>query len=214
MSRTGPLVQFARFVNGQIELFKERTDQLDYIAISHVWGDIDWRHVKGVLHEIKVSSKKAKFIEDKLPALVGDHAFWMDTITVNQRDQAEVIGTVQAIPTIFRDASRTIAVREGDGLYPCCVAATEGFTSWEDFGERLQKHSDEHYSHTFDETYLSRLWTLQECQLSHTIQFVDTHEGNLSRSFRHITVRKADNSQTSRSGKSQQMSHRILICII
>jgi hypothetical protein len=177
MSRISPVVQFARYVDGQVELFKERTDQLQYVAISHVWGEIDWRHVKGVSHEIKVSEKKAKFIEEKLPALVGDGAFWMDTITVNQRDQAEVIDTVQSVPAIFRDATRTIAVREGDGLYLCCHAATEGFTDWQDFGQRLQKHSGDHYHHAFEETYLSRLWTLQECQLSHTIQFVRTHEG-------------------------------------
>ena len=137
--------------------------------------------MKGVLHEIKVSEKKAKFIEERLPALVGDQAFWMDTITVNQRDQAEVIDTVQSIPAIFRDASRTIAIREGDGLYPCCVAATDGFADWQDFGQRLQEHSSAHYSHAFEETYLSRLWTLQECQLSHTIQFVTTHEGSLNK---------------------------------
>ncbi|KAH7061737.1 hypothetical protein BKA63DRAFT_528087 [Paraphoma chrysanthemicola] len=181
MSRISPVVQFARYVDNQVELFKERTDQLQYVAISHVWGEIDWRHVKGIPHEIKVSEKKAKFIEERLPALVGDGAFWMDTITVNQRDQAEVIDTVQSIPAIFRDATRTIAVREGDGFYPCCQAATEGFTDWEDFGQKLQKHSGDHYEHAFDETYLSRLWTLQECQLSHTIQFVRTDDNTEAR---------------------------------
>jgi hypothetical protein len=177
MSPSGPLVQFARFVNGQVELFKENTDQLRYLAISHVWGEIEWRHVRGVPHEIKVSEKKAKFIEERLPVLVGGDAFWMDTITVNQRDQAEVIDTVQSIQAIFRDAGRTIAIREGDGLYPCCHAATEGFTSWEDFGRKLSEHSGIHYDHAYDETYLLRLWTLQECQLSHTIEFVTVHQG-------------------------------------
>jgi hypothetical protein len=62
------------------------------------WGEIEWRQVRGVPHEIKVSKKKAAFIEERLPALVGGDAFWMDTITVNQRDQAEVIDTVQSIP--------------------------------------------------------------------------------------------------------------------
>jgi hypothetical protein len=177
MSPHGPLVQFARFVNGQVELFKEHTSELRYLAISHVWGDIDWRRVRGVPHEIKVSKEKAKFIEERLPALVGDEPFWMDTVTVNQRDQAEVIATVQSIPAIFGDAVRTIAIREGDGLYPCCHAATEGFTDWPDFNARMSKHIGSHSDHVFDETYLLRLWTLQECQLSHTIQFVIGYEG-------------------------------------
>lgn len=177
MPPSGPVVQFARFVNGQVELFKEHTDRLRYLAISHVWGEIEWRQVRGVPHEIKVSKKKAEFIEERLPALVRGDAFWMDTITVNQRDHAEVIDTVQSIPAIFRDASRTIAIREGDGLYPCCRAATEGFTSWGDFGQQLAKHASSHYDHAYNETYLLRLWTLQECQLSHTIQFVTVHQG-------------------------------------
>jgi hypothetical protein len=57
--------------------------------------------------------------------LVGDTAFWMDTLTVNQRDSAEVIATVQALPSIFRNAIKTIAIREGDGLYSCCAKAVE-----------------------------------------------------------------------------------------
>ena len=177
MSPRGPLVQFARFVNGEVELFKEHTGELHYLAISHVWGEIDWRRVQGIPHEIKVSEKKAKFIEERLPALVGEDPFWMDTITVNQRDQAEVIDTVQSIPAIFGDADRTIAIREGDGLYLCCHAATEGFITWEDFNEILSNHIEHHIDHVFDESYLLRLWTLQECLLSHTIQFVTVNEG-------------------------------------
>lgn len=36
MSSNGSIVQLARYVNGQIELFKERIDQVQYLAISHV----------------------------------------------------------------------------------------------------------------------------------------------------------------------------------
>jgi hypothetical protein len=34
-----PLIKFARFVNGTLELFEARTDKLEYVAFSHVWGD-------------------------------------------------------------------------------------------------------------------------------------------------------------------------------
>lgn len=38
-----PLIKFARFVNGTLELFESRPDELKYVAFSHVWGDWKWR---------------------------------------------------------------------------------------------------------------------------------------------------------------------------
>jgi len=169
----GHLVSFARFENGRIKLFEAYTSELEYIAISHVWGDIKWRVMPNVDGERKVSESKANFIATRLPALVGDTAFWMDTLTVDQRNQAEVIATVQAIPTIFREAIRTIAIREGPGIYGCCSNAVKDFKDYSDFFEKLCNHGDKaHWQHKFDEAYLQRLWTLQECFLSHTIEFV------------------------------------------
>jgi hypothetical protein len=129
----GSRVQFARYVDGRLQLLTARTSELDYYAISHVWEETQWLSVSGVDHEILVSREKVTFIESTLPSLVGAAAFWMDTLTVNQRDQAEVIATVQAIPAIFRDAVKTIAVRQGDGFYNCCLKAVKDFTEWEDY---------------------------------------------------------------------------------
>jgi hypothetical protein len=56
----------------------------------------------------------------------------MDTLTVNQRDKAEVIAVVQQIPAIFRQALKTIAVRESDGLYDGCAKVVEGSNTWDD----------------------------------------------------------------------------------
>ncbi|KAK5654584.1 hypothetical protein OQA88_7213 [Cercophora sp. LCS_1] len=176
MSSFGPAVRFARFVNGEIELFTEHTGRLEYIAISHTWGNVEWQWVRGVPFQIRVSPKKARFIEARLPALVGDTPFWMDIIAVDQRDQGKVMDAVQFIPEIFRGARRTIAIRDGDGLYPCCGDATEGATTWEEIVQKLQGHSDQHYNHAYTESYLQRLWTLQECQLSNSIQFVRVHQ--------------------------------------
>ncbi|KAJ9642873.1 hypothetical protein H2199_004394 [Coniosporium tulheliwenetii] len=113
-STKGPIVQFARFVDGHLTLQCARTTELEYIAISHVWGETGWLRIPNVDGEVLASRSKAEFIEKKLPALVGESVFWMDTLTVNQKNQAEVIATVQVIPTIFRDATRTIAIRESD----------------------------------------------------------------------------------------------------
>jgi hypothetical protein len=71
---------------------------------------------------------------------------------------------------------KTIAVREGDGFYKCCLKAVEGYSSWADFGNKLGRHAFEHKDDVYRESYLQRLWTLQECFLSHTIQFVNSDD--------------------------------------
>lgn len=173
----GPLVQFARFVNGKLQLFRAHTKQEKYIAVSHVWGDMAWRFVHIARREVLISEQKANFVQNELPDLVGDAPFWMDTLTVDQHKQAEVISTAQKIPAIFRDATKTIAIRECDGLYTCCSAAARGHNS-QSLSQSLADHIwNDHNGHSNEESYLRRLWTLQECLLSHTIQFVTVSKG-------------------------------------
>ncbi|KAF2271150.1 hypothetical protein CC78DRAFT_573527 [Lojkania enalia] len=176
---TGPLVQFARFDNGKLRLFSAHTHELRYFAISHVWGDIGWRKIPGIDGEFLVSAQKVDFIVNQLPDLVGDTPFWMDTLTVDQRNQAEVIATVQNIPAIFRDAGKTIAVRENDGFYACCADAIRDARSIEEFRNQMFEHCEIHKDHVQEETYLKRLWTLQEILLSDTVQFVAIRGGNM-----------------------------------
>ncbi|KAK4628523.1 uncharacterized protein CLAFUR5_04599 [Fulvia fulva] len=171
----GALVQFAQFDNTgvRIRLIRAHTRTIRFFAISHVWGDIAWRTVRCCSNEILTSASKARFIDERLFGLVGETPFWMDTVTVNQRDQAEVISTVQAIPDIFKDAEKTIAITEGDGFEPCCATAVHGFKKWEEFDDRLKPHFVEsHGMRSRSDSYLRRLWTLQEVILSHTIHFV------------------------------------------
>jgi len=167
-----PAIKFARFKNATLELFEAPIESTDYIAFSHVWGDWTWRSITGIPYEVKASQEKAQFIANDLPALVGDGAFWMDTLTVDQRNPAEVSEIVDAIPDIFRMARKTIAVKECDGLYDCCIAALAGFETLKEFIDRFIDHNDDHVGHICAESYLQRLWTLQECLLSHTIEFV------------------------------------------
>lgn len=166
------LIKFARFVNGTLELFEDRPDSCEYVAFSHVWGDWKWRGIPGIPYEVKASQEKADFIENDLPALVGDGAFWMDTLTVDQHNEKEVLDIVQSIPTIFRMAKRTIAVRECDGLYDCCMEAVRDFQTIKEFKSKLYTHCGAHDEFVCNESYLQRLWTLQECLISHTIQFI------------------------------------------
>ena len=163
-----PLIKFARFTNGALELFESRPDEIKYVAFSHVWGDWKWRDIPGIPYSVKASEEKAAFIEKDLPILIGDRIFWMDTLTVDQRNEAEVIAIVQSIPLIFRMAERTIAVRECDGFYDCCIDAVKDFHGIEDFNRIFRDHNCQY---VFQESYLQRLWTLQECLLSKKIQF-------------------------------------------
>lgn len=173
MSPAGsPVVQFARFVPGGVCLFKARTADVEFIAISHSWGKTRWIHVPILGREILASKEKAAFINKGLAKLVGSKAFWMDTITVDQRDADEVIATVQCIPAIFRDAEKTIALREREGLIDCCAGALEDFSDIHDLRQRTREHAKTHFGREYAEAYLERLWTFQECVLSHTIQFV------------------------------------------
>ena len=105
-----PLIKFARFTDGVLGLFDSKPDELEYVAFSHVWGEWEWRDIPGIPYQVKASQEKADFIEKDLPKLVGNGAFWMDTLTVNQRNEAAVISVVGSIPLIFRTAERTIAV--------------------------------------------------------------------------------------------------------
>jgi len=166
------MIKFARFKNATLELFEAPIESTDYVAFSHVWGEWTWRSIEGIPYEVKASEEKAEFIANDLPALVGDGAFWMDTLTVDQKNANEVSEIVDAIPDIFRMAKKTIAVKECDGLYDCCIAAVNGFKDFNELTDRFIDHSNDHVGHLCAESYLQRLWTLQECLLSHTIEFV------------------------------------------
>ena len=173
----GPKVQFARFVSGELVLFSAYTTELEYIAVSHVFGKTEWFTIPGIKNEVLASTQKAAFIEKELPALIGDRPFCMDILTVNQRNQAEVISVVGAIPWIFRSAVQTLAIREDDGIYSCCEKVLEGFQSWKSLWSALANHYINHIDDMCDESYLQRLWTFQECLLSHSIRFVVCHRG-------------------------------------
>ena len=153
------VINFARYVDGALVLFPSEPERLEYIALSHVWGTWEWRDISGIPYKVKASQEKADFIANDLPALVGDSAFWMDTLTVDQSKDEEIMKVVRLIPVIFRAAQKTIAVRESDGLYDCCVKAAKGFKDYPDLVKKLNEHGG-HAEHLYKESYLQRLWTL------------------------------------------------------
>lgn len=136
----------------------------------------------GIAWEVLVSFRKSKFLTDSLSQLVGDSYFGMDILCVNQRDREERIGVVQHIPDICRGAQKTIVIREGDGLKQCCAKAAGDFRDWHDEGpETLHKHFEKsggEHSYGVSESWLQRLWPLQEVLMSDTIQFTTCIEWN------------------------------------
>lgn len=160
-------------------LFKKLMPVKDtvYIAVSHVWGEAKWQKISGVIEdEVLVSPEKAKFIKDQLPQIVGTQWFWMDILSIDQRDKAARIAITQYIPTIFRCAQRTTLVRSSAGVRKCCAQTLgdrEHFVQNQgDCVDALDEHfHDGHHTGEHDELVLSRLWVFQEILLSDCIQF-------------------------------------------
>lgn len=167
-------ITFARFVAGRLERFESPINGLEYLAISHVWGDpslLEPRDVPGIDGKVLCTPEKAEYIERELPKKVGTKPFWMDILTVDQTNKDVVTAITKSIPLLFRNASCTIVLRERDGFYDCCREAVEGFDGYDSFVKKMISHHPSHKSHVRVESYLQRLWTLEECLLSRTVQF-------------------------------------------
>lgn len=119
----------------------------------------------------------------------------MDILCINQRDDQARVAITRHIPSVFRLAQKTIAVRNSTGFKECCAQAIGNiryffsksrnwrtknedeshidFSDGPDGRALLIKHViDEHAGDVMDEGLLTRLWPLQEIILSDTIQFV------------------------------------------
>jgi hypothetical protein len=166
-----------RFVDGKLERQLMPVKDTRYLTISHVWGlDVGWREIPGIEGTVLASGEKADFISEKLGPLVGNDYFWMDILCVDQRDKAARIAVTQNIPTIFRFSQRTIVLRDGKSLRPCCIETIGSLENWMEKGDDsyndLWIHYNDKHGEDFVEGVLSRLWLLQEIILSDNIQFV------------------------------------------
>jgi hypothetical protein len=167
-------ITFARFVAGRLERFQASINNLEYLAISHVWGDpalLESREIPGIEGKVLCTPEKAEYIRHELPKKVGTKPFWMDILTVDQTNKSAVTAITKSIPSLFRNASCTIVLRERDGFYDCCRETVEGFENYESFLRKMVSHHRAHEGHVRVESYLQRLWTLEECLLSRRVQF-------------------------------------------
>jgi hypothetical protein len=158
-----------------------------YIAISHVWGEVDEDHMITVkeIGPIKVSLSKAKFMEDKLRDVVRDNYFWMDILCISQakEDEDERINFTAVFPSIYRKVQKTIVVRDGSGFHSCCAKVVGELSTWAEYREGIQRWYDHwrsgHWYGGFCEGILERLWPLQEIILSRKVQFVSCDESTI-----------------------------------
>ncbi|KAJ6506572.1 hypothetical protein C8R45DRAFT_1175626 [Mycena sanguinolenta] len=132
-----------------------------FIAVSHFWGNADWRRLECVEDEILVSEEKAHFITHDLPNVIENTWFWMDILSVDQRDGEARVAVTQHIPSIFRAAIKTVADEDID------------FTEGMDGRQKLVLHlQQEHAEEDIEDGVLSRLWPLQEIMMSNCVHFV------------------------------------------
>jgi hypothetical protein len=166
-------VNLVKYTDGNLERKSMSVGTTNYIAISHVWGDASWQHVAGIGYEVLVSDEKARFLAERLNGLVGEEYFWMDILCVEQRDKAARVAVTQHIPTIFRNAQRTIVVRDSSGMKDCCVKELGDLNIWftASQAQAFQEHAMGTHEHQdLREGALTRLWPLQEILLSDNIQ--------------------------------------------
>jgi hypothetical protein len=169
-------ITLCRFESGRLIKEPHSPSSVRFVAVSHVWGNAQWRKVDGVEGEVLISDDKAKFITDSLPKFIGGDWFWMDVLCIDQRSKAARIAVTQHIPTIFRSAMKTLVIRTDCGYQQCC--AEEWRISWkrhsraEATGEMFKHMRNNHSDDDCDEGVLTRLWPYQEILLSNNVQFV------------------------------------------
>ena len=160
-------VEMCRYESGKLVKSLVSVSNGNYIAVSHVWGESEWRVIPGVED---CTAEKAVVIKEQLPLLMGSKMFWMDVLCINQNDKNATIAITQHIPAIFRGAEKRLVVRDSTGIQECqCVKhfgtarnALEGKVI--DI-ERMKAHQKVHQNESLYEGVFSRLWVLQEMML-------------------------------------------------
>ncbi|KAH8777589.1 hypothetical protein F5883DRAFT_696232 [Diaporthe sp. PMI_573] len=92
------------------------------------------------------------------------------------------VGVVKHIRDIYRNATKTIIVREAGGFNSCCAAIIAEYRSVKEdrlhylrdpaeILDPIQDHMNTHHPTGLREIWFERVWPLQELQLSDSIQF-------------------------------------------
>lgn len=166
-----------RYESGRFVTRMMPLKNLHYVAVSHVWGEVEWRSIPGVEGDVSASREKAKFIAERLHSIVGSEYFWMDILCVNQRDSDKRVAVTQHIPAIFRQAQRTIVVHDRIAFRDCCLQVMRDQATWASW--ECHKRIDDHHFQDHEcngESILTRAWVVQEILLSDRLKFVHSFE--------------------------------------
>ena len=148
----------------------------EYIIISHVWCDASWHSIPTIPWKFLASPQKARWVSKELPKLVTDCYFWMDVLAIDQENIDERLAVVDHIPLLYRKSQRTIVVKEQGGFKDCCAMNIPHYQNEiESSVFLLQQQYTEHWKEShlngIEETWLDRIWPLQEVMLSNKLQF-------------------------------------------
>lgn len=175
-------VVLCRYESAKIVKAKHSLGDIEYVAISHVWGEVEEQEVAGVEGRVQVSAEKAKFMEERLPLVIGEEYFWMDILCIDQKDEKARVAVTEIIPNVFRRAKRTLVIRDGSGFRDCCVNALGRIEDWDFKWLGWQSKLITHFGfkhmmnfgtgERFREGILERVWPLQEVMFSDVLQFV------------------------------------------
>lgn len=174
-----PIV-LCRYRSGKLLREERQLNSSEYVAISHVWGNVQALEVNGVEGKIFLSVEKARFLKEKLPSILGEQYFWMDILCIDQGNDAARVTATRLIPSIFRQAKKTLVIRDSTGIRDCCVHTIGDVIKWEDDPLGWRSKMIQHYgwdhmegkTAPFYEGVLERLWPLQEIMISECLQFV------------------------------------------
>ncbi|KAJ9145284.1 Heterokaryon incompatibility protein-domain-containing protein [Pleurostoma richardsiae] len=145
------------------------TDELEYEAVSYVWGDPDDRVTvtsRPCGTELSVT-RNCDSILRRLRQEQNDRVIWLDAICINQMDIPERNAQVSIMGSIYRNASRVVidlgeASSTSDNAIHFLMHCTEdGFYSFE-YGLEIKKIVRDLYSRP----WFWRVWVLQETFMS------------------------------------------------
>jgi hypothetical protein len=183
----GPITLCRFDLSGKITLSLQDIDKTPFVAVSHVWGEAEWKHMPDLGRDIPVSPHKFQFISKQLPDLVRGYHFWMDILAVDQSSDEARVGVVAQIPQIYRKAKFTIVIREEGGICSDCFDAMKELNVSDDGSEppddmayfravmnnytALDEHMRDSHPRGFQELWMERNWPLQELLLSNKVEF-------------------------------------------
>jgi hypothetical protein len=170
-------ITLCRFdLSGKLTLSLQDIDKTPFVAVSHVWGEAEWKHMPDLGRDIPASPHKFQFISKDLPDLVRGYHFWMDILAVDQSSDEARVGVVAQIPQIYRKAKFTLVIREEGGICDDCFDAMEELDISEDGSDppddmaylgavvknfaALDEHARDAHPRGIQELWMERNWPL------------------------------------------------------